>query len=878
MLTFESLWPLALLAVVPLIWWFGRRSSVNLGRQHMAAATALRALTFMLVLLTLMRPVGHATTRAISVVYALDVSSSIAPRFVQAGLEWIQTANSEYAPASARYVVFAQHPILVRDLEQVPQVAVTAAPNAERSVLHQGATNLELALDEALLGFDPDYIDRLVLMSDGNATEGDLWRVLPRLQAQRVRVYAFPAPTRAPRDAWIESIEVPSDVRRDEPVAVTVRLMSTARARALVRLLDAGGELGRRTVQLASGKQEIAFRARLRRSGAVDVVAEVKAEGDTTPENDRLTLTTWVAPRARVLYAEGTNDSAGYLRDALTREGIDVALTDVSDIRQYASALSDYQAVILSDVPRNALDDATMSALDSYVRDGGGLIYVGGETTYGQAGYSGTQLERLLPVEFKAHEQRKDLALVVCLDRSYSMKGRSMELAKAATRAALAVLEEQHQFGVVAFDSRPYDTVPLQLVHNRHHAEDLIDRIQAGGQTSIYPALATALRWLEGAESPNRHVILLSDGDTAPGDFERLLQRMTAARISVSTVAVGPDANRELMADVARWGKGRAYYAAAPDSVPQIFVEDTLNAARSTLVEEPVRVVVKRSVEALRGIEFAAAPMLRGFANTKARDDAEVLLESASGAPLLVRWQYGLGRAVVFASDAKNRWATDWLHWGGYTKFWGQVTRDVLRRDAQSLRFNVTRSGAKVRIQLDAMSDDGNWRNRLTPVVRVRYPAGAERTLPLHQTSPGAYGETVTLGSPGSRPFSFELLPGGGITREAARRTGLRRLYYSYPDEYRSGPPNVGLLRTLAEATGGKLAPETAQVFDPGDDLGHTRQALWPLFAAAALISYLLDIAVRRAPWVRRWFDGRREQRSAQSAPEFALTRRAVTE
>src|SRR4029077_8085508 len=108
-------------------------------------------------------------------------------------------------------------------------------------------------------------------------------------------------------------------------------------------------------------------------------------------------------------------------------------------------------------------------------------------------------------------------------------------------------------------------------------------------------------------------------------------------------------------------------------------------------------------------------------------------------------------------------------------------------------------------IQLDAMSDDGNWRNRLTPVVRVRYPAGAERTLPLHQTSPGAYGETVTLGSPGSRPFSFELLPGGGITREAARRTGLRRLYYSYPDEYRSGPPNVGVLRTLAEATGGKL-------------------------------------------------------------------------
>ena len=53
-------------------------------------------------------------------------------------------------------------------------------------------------------------------------------------------------------------------------------------------------------------------------------------------------------------------------------------------------------------------------------------------------GFSGSALEKVLPVEFKAQEKRKDLALVVCLDRSYSMKGRPMELAKAGTRAALA--------------------------------------------------------------------------------------------------------------------------------------------------------------------------------------------------------------------------------------------------------------------------------------------------------------------------------------------------------------------------------------------------------------------------------------------------------
>lgn len=855
MLSFELLWPLALMALLPLIWLTARRSSTNLGVRHLALATALRTLTFVLLALALMQPVWHAGTREISVVYALDVSRSVAPDFVQSALDWIRRANREHAPAAARYIVFADRPTLLSGLDEVPKVAVTMDSSAPPGALQQGATNIERALDEALLGLDPDRIDRLVLMTDGNATRGDVWRVLPRLQARHVRLFAIPAPGRAQRDAWIDAIDLPPDTRRDEPVAVTVRVVSESSTPATLRLFGNDGDLGRRAVQLQSGVNQFVFHTRIRQSGAVDLNAEVKAQGDAVPENDRLALTAWIAPRARVLYAEGQSDSARFLRDALVSEGMDVTVATGGQLPRSAAELAGYQAVILSDVPRSALDDARMGALQAYVRDqGGGLLYAGGETTYGQSGFSQTVLEGLLPVEFKAQEKRKDLALVVCLDRSYSMKGRSIELAKAATRAALAMLEEQHQFGVIAFDSRPHDTVPLQAVRSRRRAEDLIDHIQASGQTSIYPALALAYRWLEKAEPKSRHVILLSDGDSAPGDFERLVKRMTEAHISVSTVAVGPAAERELMADIARWGKGRAYVADDPASVPQIFVQDTEEASRTTLIEEPVRPVVKHKLEALRGVDFAAAPMLRGFASTKARTEAEVLLESASGAPLLVRWQYGLGRAMVFTSDVKNRWAADWLQWDGYTKLWGQLVRDILRRDTgESLRLSVQREGDDARITLDAMSEDGAWRNGLAPMLRVQRTGGAERTLLLRQTAPGAYAGKVALGTPGAAPIAFELAPGGGITREAAQRAGIQRLHYSYPDEYRSAPPDIALLRALAERTGGKLGPSAAEVFDPGSDRGQARRALWPWLAASALLLYLLDIAVRRTRWIRRW-------------------------
>ena len=61
-----------------------------------------------------------------------------------------------------------------------------------------------------------------------------------------------------------------------------------------------------------------------------------------------------------------------------------------------------------------------------------------------------------------------------------------------------------------------------------------------------------------------------------------------------------------------------------------------------------------------------------------AKPTAETILRIDRKDPLLARWQYGLGRAAVFASDAKARWAADWVTWNGYDKFWTNLTRDLL--------------------------------------------------------------------------------------------------------------------------------------------------------------------------------------------------------
>ena len=130
-----------------------------------------------------------------------------------------------------------------------------------------------------------------------------------------------------------------------------------------------------------------------------------------------------------------------------------------------------------------------------------------------------------------------------------------MELAKEAAKAALGMLNEQHRFGLVAFDWHTHEIVPLQFVREQGRLADRVDRIEASAQTNFYPALEACLDQLSEVQSEVKHVILVSDGRTYPDEYERLVRRMRQEEITVSTVAIGVESDRELLADIADWGR-----------------------------------------------------------------------------------------------------------------------------------------------------------------------------------------------------------------------------------------------------------------------------------------------------------------------------------
>jgi hypothetical protein len=306
----------------------------------------------------------------------------------------------------------------------------------------------------------------------------------------------------------------------------------------------------------------------------------------------------------------------------------------------------------------------------------------------------------------------------------------------------------------------------------------------------------------------------------------------------VSTVAVTAASDRVLLENIANWGGGRAYYVENPQSVPQIFQDETELAAGKSLQEENFKPVVKKTVEAFKGIDFETAPELMGYVATKAKPTAEVLLETPGERPLLARWQYALGKSAIFTSDVKDRWSADWLKWENYSKFWAQLLRETMRRrDDDEFELQVKRQGDDALVTINAIEKDGRFRNALRPQLRMLDPAQTASTITVPQVGPGFYEIRVPLTQDGTYVF-----------RTVGEGTGgpSRTLEYSYPSEYHFYPPDYQGLRSISTETGGVYQPLGPEIFEPNGDTVAVHSRLWPLLASLALVLYVGDVFLRR--------------------------------
>lgn len=842
-MTLQYYWPLVAAVIgVALVWWARSRTLVGLPREQLTIIAVVRSLVIVLVALALAQPVLARRGQWPSVVFALDVSDSVAPEALVEAAAWVTQTTSAAGPAHAELVAFAGRARATGE----PSAAASLPSSPMLESLERSSTNLEAAIDEALRRRAPGHLPRIVLISDGRANAGSLRRAVARAQQANVALHTRPLSGGPNAAASIDAVALPTLVNAGETFTVRLEVRSMAASAVTIQAAAKGAIVASKTLQVARGVTPVSLDVHLDDRGVqmLDLtVQNAGAAAGSSPLRERVPMT--VLPRSRVLYVEGRAESAHYLKAALQSGGLTVDVAEPARLPTTAPALKPYDLVFVSDVARAAISDRAMEALSTYVSDGGGLILAGGESVFGEDGYAKTKIEEILPVSFTVQEKPREFALIIILDKSWSMRGDKMELSKAAAQAAVDVLKDEHEVGVIVFNDGLEWTVPVERAVGRQKIKERIGAIAPSGHTIIYPAIEQSFLALQQSKARQKHVVLLSDGQSYMADYEGLVKKMVEAKITVSTIAVGDEADRDLLGNIAKWGTGRAYMIDNPAEVPQVFVKETERAAKPTLVEEPFRPIVRKPIEALRGIDFESAPKLQGYSASKIKPTAELILVSDKDQPILARWQYGLGRAVVFTPDVKDRWSADWVTWSGYGKLWVQLVRETMRRPAiADIGLDVQRMDEAFRVRLRT-DEPSNAPPAAVQTLEVIDEGGRSSPLSVTRVRSGFY--EGWLKPPARGDYVVRAKAGADTPPELFTRL----ISYAPASEERGRPPDVDLLRTISRDTGGAFNPRVEDLAAKPAEIVVRRIELWPYLAAAALVLYLLDLLLRRL----RFFD-----------------------
>ncbi|MDR7433769.1 MAG: VWA domain-containing protein [Armatimonadota bacterium] len=811
---------------------------------HLRWVLPLRVLLLTLLILSLAGLAVPGLARSLTVIFLVDASDSIDARARQVAAGFLNRAVELLPPQGrAGLVVFAGRPLVVS--APTNSLQVTGLPPAPEPT----STDIGAALQVALDLLPAEGGRRIILLSDGGHNAGDLEASLRRAQAERVEVSVFPLTRLLRPEAFVDRILAPDRVNAGELFSVTAVVESTDPQTAQVRLIRDGRVLAERSIALGPGQTFVSFTQHALAPGLLRYEVEVLPARDGIPENNRGLGFVRVEGKPEVLYL---SDSPGPLQEILARQGFTVHTARPEELPSAASELLPYRAVVLDDVPATGLSRMQMEALRNYVGEmGGGLVAFGGPHSFGAGGYHGTPLEETLPVSMDVRHRLvfPSLAIVLVLDTSGSMGGfgnepAKVELAKEAAASVVDLLREQDLIGVITFDQEYRWLVPLVEASRRKEIEEKILQLRAGGGTNMYPALAAAKEALETAPARVKHVIVLSDGQTDPGEFGTLVQEMAQKKITVTAVAIGNDADTRFMRQLSMWGRGRYYYAKDPYTIPLILAAEAMVATKAYIVEEPFTPEIVEGGEILS--RTGPLPPLGGYVATTPKPASQVILTSPQKDPVLAAWQYGLGRAVAFTSDARARWTESWLASPDAVRIWTQAVRWVLRREAGGLEVATAVEGRKGKIVLDARDLSGNPIVDVEVHARLLEPSGGTRSIRLVQTSPGWYEGEIDLHEEGGYVATVEVRKGG---RVVGVKTVTMALPYS--PELRAEERARFVLGRIVEATGGKFLADPAQAVELAEPQGRQAKEIWRWLVVGSLVLLVGEVATRKAPAIR---------------------------
>lgn len=865
------LWLVPVLGV--LSWWLSRQSLSGLGKASRWIALSARIIAIAMLAAALAEPQLRDRSDSVAVTAVVDASRSI-PSTAQSRIDrYISEAQSgSRQPQDKLGIVTAAEDAYV---QSSPSTFVREVQR--QSIGARDGTNLDEAVRLAIAASPDDSASRILLISDGNETDGSLLRAADQAKAVGIPIDVLPIEFEFTEEVIVEEVQAPAGVRVGETVSLRIVLTTTEPVIGRLSVqqngntidLDPDPQQTGSLVTLDAGRHVLSVPVTPMRPGPqqYDAVFEPLAtidrdgnpgntRGDSVIENNRASAITFVGSEGSVLIVSETIEEAQPLEDALNAAEIQTQRVTSTNLPVTLPELTAYEAIVLVNQSAYNSSAQQQELLRQYVHDtGGGLVMIGGPDTFGAGGWIGSPLADALPIRLDPPQKRQmprgALAIIV-----HSVEiPRGVFYGKEICRASVDALSRLDLVGIIEFQGfGGTDWVyPMSPVGDRVAVNQAINGLQFGDMPSFDPSLRLALAGLQAAEAGQKHLVVVSDGD--PTLTRSILREYRQSGITISAVGVNPHSPSDLNTlRVMAERTGGTYYSVgnnALETLPQIFVKEAQTLRRALLWEGEAFSPSMTGVptETMRGI--GSVPPIEGYVVAADRDGLSlVTLRGKEDDPIAAQWQHGLGRVVTFTSDAATRWAGAWVGWSGFEQFWEQHVRWAMRpADNATLRIVTETRGEQTAVIVEAFDPDGERLDFARFESRVATPDGAGQAIEIRQVGPGRYEGVFDSSDAGAYVVSMRYRAAGeqGQILEGSAQAATTR---PYADEFRALKTNSPLLRQVAAITGGRILtgdPTQADLWNRAElVMPVALTPAWLAFLIAGVAVFLTDVGIRR--------------------------------
>ena len=823
-----------LLALLPLFFIY-KNSLVNRDKTKKRLSFVARALGVVLLVLALCRPFFEGESNDRHLIFLFDTSHSVDLTQLKKSAETVVKEIDDFSGSeTADVYIFAKKLMAVQPenlLSKLAEIEKNISDTKDRS---ESLISASMAISR--LHFPAGKEKVLCLFSDGIEThEKSLNETLSVLKQEGIKTYFSTLPGIKQDETSISAFSInPPYAYQGETVRLKATVKSNCDTKVTVAFSNNGIKLHSQDVELKKDQTKNVFAdIALTKEMSKDWQVEIEADKDSFPMNNIRNASLSILGQSKVLALHEKPAKLNYFRRALAKQGIDLEARNHLGIPTTLEEFNQFNAVIVADVPATKMTQKQMKTIRSYVEDtGGGFIMTGSSNSFGLGGYYKTPIEEILPVssKFEKDKEHPSLALVLVIDKSGSMGGIPIELARQASKASVDILGAKDKVAVIAFDGSAHTVVEMQSASSKMSIKETIESIQASGGTNLGPAMQAGQEMLQASASKLKHMIILSDGQSSAADFEGMASEMASSGMTISTVSLGDGAAVGLMAQIAEIGRGRAYVTNDPMDMPQIFTKETMEASSTAIKEEPFIPITGQDKSLFAQINLEEAPFLLGYVMTKLKPATNVALLTEQGDPLLVTSSFGVGKSVAFTSDLCDVWSSEWLEWEQYGQFWAQIIRSLSSEQSQQqIRTEFQETNGQKALMISAFDKLNQPESKLSWNASLINAQGEKQDLKVQAAGLGKY--LCEYDAPKEGSYTIRLHD------QSNNRVKNVFVNDNYPQEYQLNKNVDPSLEKIAKYEGlAKVQSSGVQSFDSAFDL----------MIILAIISILASILLRR--------------------------------